>query len=42
MTVWGKDEAGLTTAMPQLVSAVEYADAPVAKRSLVLKELCHT
>jgi pyrimidine-nucleoside phosphorylase len=42
MTVWGKDEAGLTAAMPQLESAVEYADAPVAKRCLVLKELCHT
>jgi pyrimidine-nucleoside phosphorylase len=41
MTVWGKDEAGLAAAMPQLESAVEYADAPVEKRHLVLQELSH-
>ncbi|MDR1399576.1 MAG: thymidine phosphorylase [Treponema sp.] len=41
MTVWGKDEAALATAIPQLEAAIEYAPTPPAKRTLVLKELVH-
>jgi hypothetical protein len=39
MTVWGKDPASLEAALSQLADAVEYADAPPAKRALVLKEI---
>ncbi|QQO09053.1 thymidine phosphorylase [Breznakiella homolactica] len=39
MTVWGKDEAGLAAALPQLQKAVTYGDAPPPKRTLILKEI---
>ena len=39
MIVWGKDEAGLETALPGLAGAVEYSSAPPAKRNLILKEI---
>ena len=41
MTVWGKDEAALAAALPQLEAAIEYAPLPPVKRTLVLKELIH-
>jgi pyrimidine-nucleoside phosphorylase len=39
MTVWGKDEASLDAALPQLAAAVEYADAAPAAQTLILKEI---
>jgi pyrimidine-nucleoside phosphorylase len=39
MIVWGKDEAGLNAALPDLAAAVEYAPAPPPKRNLILKEI---
>jgi pyrimidine-nucleoside phosphorylase len=41
MTIWGKDHASLTAALPQLEAAIEYAPTQPAKRMLVLKELIH-
>jgi pyrimidine-nucleoside phosphorylase len=39
MIVWGKDEASLEAALPDLAGAVEYSAAPPAKRNLILKEI---
>jgi len=39
MTVWGKDEASLKAALPQLEEAVEYAPVPPAARKLILREI---
>lgn len=39
MTVWGKDEASLQTALPLLREALEYSDTPRSPRKLVLKEI---
>jgi pyrimidine-nucleoside phosphorylase len=39
MIVWGKDEAGLEAALPDLAGAVSYSPAPPAKRNLILKEI---
>ena len=39
MTVWGKDEASLNAALPELADAVEYSSNPPSSRSLILKEI---
>ena len=39
MTVWGKDEASLESALPLLREALEYSDTPRPPRKLVLKEI---
>jgi pyrimidine-nucleoside phosphorylase len=39
MTVWGKDQAALEAALPQLAGAVEYSPEVPAKRTLILKEI---
>jgi pyrimidine-nucleoside phosphorylase len=38
MTVWAKDEASLSAALPQIRASVSYSDVPPAKRNLILKE----
>jgi pyrimidine-nucleoside phosphorylase len=39
MTVWGKDQAALEAALPDLVEAVEYSEGPAAPAELILKEI---
>ncbi|MDR1419553.1 MAG: thymidine phosphorylase [Treponema sp.] len=39
MTVWGKDQAGLSAALPLLEKAVEYSDTAPGPRGLILKEI---
>ncbi|GHV71910.1 thymidine phosphorylase [Spirochaetia bacterium] len=39
MTVWGKDKAGLETALPALNDAIKYAETPPPERKLILKEI---
>ncbi|MDR1285997.1 MAG: thymidine phosphorylase [Treponema sp.] len=39
MTVWGKDQAGLSAALPLLEKAVEYSDTAPSPRGLILKEI---
>ncbi|GHU68743.1 thymidine phosphorylase [Spirochaetia bacterium] len=39
MTVWAKDEASLSAALPSLAAAVEYSKIPPPKRKLILKEI---
>jgi pyrimidine-nucleoside phosphorylase len=39
MRVWGKDQASLEAALPQLAEAVEYSKDPPGKRTLILKEI---
>ena len=39
MTVWGKDQASLDAALPQLAEAVEYAPLKPSERKLILKEI---
>ncbi|MDR2741281.1 MAG: thymidine phosphorylase [Treponema sp.] len=39
MSVWARDEEGLTAALPQLEEAVEYSEKAPPERKLVLKEI---
>jgi hypothetical protein len=39
MTVWGKDEASLEAALPELADAVEYSPVKPATRKMILKEI---
>ncbi|MDR2478753.1 MAG: thymidine phosphorylase [Treponema sp.] len=39
MSVWGKDQASVDAALPQLSGAVEYSQTPPEHRTLILKEI---
>ncbi len=39
LTVWGRDAAGLSSALPLLADALEYSDQAPAARQLILKEI---